>query len=83
MARTPDRVPGPSIEEETRYESQIIDPTEEGAVRYVSGSFRLRDSLGVYNPRSSTGLSLEYAIITTEGGIIYDSSGGLILKEIP
>jgi len=52
MPRTPDRVYGPSLEEETRYDEQTEDPTEEGAVRYVSGAFKLKDSLGIYNPRT-------------------------------
>jgi len=52
MPRTPDRVPGPSQEEETRYENTAEDPTEEGALRYVSGVFKLKDSEGIFNPRT-------------------------------
>lgn len=56
MARTPDRRPGESDEEgiilENRDPGDV--PTIGGGIRYVDGSFRLRDSFGVFNPRSST-----------------------------
>jgi hypothetical protein len=52
MPQTPDRFPG------ERYEEGIIlqdntagDPTENGGVRYTSGDFRMKDSVGVFNPR--------------------------------
>lgn len=53
MSATPDRFPG------EREEEGIIliddgsgDPPSTGGMRYVSGAFRLRDSVGVYDPRS-------------------------------
>jgi hypothetical protein len=34
------------------------EPTQEGGVRYVNGGFKLRDSLGVYDPRAAgTGIT--------------------------
>jgi hypothetical protein len=33
------------------------DPTQERAIRYVSGSFRMKDSTGVFDPRAGSGLS--------------------------
>ena len=57
MARTPDRTPGPSLEEETQYEDRGAgnDPTVDGALRYVDGNFRMKDGLGVFNPRTGAG----------------------------
>lgn len=59
MGRTPDRQPGPSIEEELQLEDRTADgdPTVEGALRYVGGSFKMKDATGVFDARSGTGLS--------------------------
>ena len=57
MGRTPDRYPGPREEEEVQYQEQSTDPTANGAVRYVSGSFRMKDSTGVFDPRAGSGLT--------------------------
>lgn len=54
---TPDRWPGPREEEELQLEERSTDPTVEGAVRYVSGSFRALDATGVFDLRSGTGLT--------------------------
>lgn len=51
MPKTPDRFPGTREETELLLRSQGTDPTDAGAARYVSGDFRLRDSIGVFNPR--------------------------------
>jgi len=55
MPITRDRFPGTRIEEELRLTDRTSDgdPVDERASRYVSGSFRLRDSLGVFNPRNA------------------------------
>lgn len=58
-AQTPDRFPGSLGEEEVILDEQTEDPSYEGAVRYVSGSFRAKDGTGVFNLRSGTGLSEE------------------------
>lgn len=52
---TPDTFPGPLEEEEIQLEERSTDPDLEGAIRYVSGSFKLKDNLGVFNPRSGGG----------------------------
>jgi len=56
MGRTPDRFPGPRIEEEIELEDRTADgdPSLERRMRYVSGAFRLRDSQGVYDPRAGS-----------------------------
>lgn len=51
MPRTPDRFPGPREEEEVQFAEQSSDPTVAGALRYVDGVFRQKDSVEVYNPR--------------------------------
>lgn len=52
MPRTPDRFPGTREETEVLLVSQASDPADEGAARYVTpGNFRLKDQLGVFNPR--------------------------------
>lgn len=56
MAKTPDRRPGESDEEGIILENRDPGdfPSLSGGIRYVNGSFSLRDSLGLFNPRSST-----------------------------
>jgi len=52
MPRTPDRFPGTREETEVLLSTQASDPADEGATRYVTpGNFRLKDQLGVFNPR--------------------------------
>lgn len=55
MPRTPDRRPGEADEEGTIYENLAPgnDPVTSGEVRFVNGAFRLKDSIGVFNPRSA------------------------------
>lgn len=57
MARTPDRQPGENLEEGTVYQNVLTDPPTQGGIRYVSGSFKLRDQYGVFNPRASGSFS--------------------------
>lgn len=55
MSQTPNRFPGQIDAEGVIFDSAAADPTVAGGMRYVSGSFRLKDSLGVFNPRSGGG----------------------------
>lgn len=59
MPRTPDRVPGPSVEEEVQFEDRTADgnPTETGAVRFVSGDWVGYDGASVKSLTTGTGLS--------------------------
>ena len=59
MPRTPDRTPGPAIEEELQLEDRTADgnPTENGALRYVSDDLVVKLSSGVVSLTSGTGLS--------------------------
>ena len=50
---TPDRFPGPLEEaEEIQLSDAGTDPTVAGAIRYVSGAFRLKDGTAVFDPRT-------------------------------
>ena len=55
MATTPDRFPGTREEDELKLTPESSDPTSVGAMRLVSGDFRLRDNYGVFNPRAFPG----------------------------
>lgn len=59
MGITPDRTPGPSLEEEVQLEDRTPDgnPTVNGAIRYVSGDFVGKTPGGVVSLTSGTGLS--------------------------
>lgn len=53
---TPDRFPGTREEDELALREDTTDPSVEGRLRYVSGAWRLVDSIGVYDPRGGGGL---------------------------
>ena len=56
MARTPDRTPGPSVEEELQLEDVAADPSIVGAITQNAGALKGRDSAGVFDLRSGTGI---------------------------
>lgn len=57
MPQTPDRRPGEADEEGMIFEPSLTDPPVVGGVRFVGGAFRFRDSGGVYDPRSASGVT--------------------------
>ena len=58
MSTTPDRRPGPLIEdEEIRLIENASTPSQAGALNYDGANFVMRDSLGSFNPRSGGGIS--------------------------
>jgi hypothetical protein len=57
VPRTPDRTPGPSIEEELQLEDNASDPSVVGGITQNAGVLKGRDSVGVFDLRSGTGLS--------------------------
>lgn len=57
MARTPDRSPGPAIEEELQLEDNSADPSVVGGITHNAGALKGKDSLGVFDLRSGSGLS--------------------------
>lgn len=57
MPRTPDRAPGPSIEEELQLQDDGADPTVVGGITLNAGALKGKDSIGVFDLRSGSGLS--------------------------
>lgn len=56
MTVTPDRFPGTREEFEIALDEQTgVEPAEVGGIVYSDGAFKLRDSSGVYDPRSGGG----------------------------
>ncbi len=56
MSRTPDRHPGPLIEDdEIRLGEVTVDPSIPGAVVYRDGAFKMRDAVGNFDPRTGGG----------------------------
>lgn len=60
MTLTPDRHPGALLEEEIQLEDRTTDgdPTLSGAIRYVNGSYKFKDGIGVYDPRFAPGFNV-------------------------
>lgn len=54
MPRTPDRMPGESLEEKLALQDEGEIADNEGDVVFRAGAFSMRDSLGVFNPRSGS-----------------------------
>lgn len=68
MPRTPDRQPGVSDEEAIILEDTGVDPAVVGELRYNAGAFRLRDALGVFDPRSGSSVfGTQYQYAESEG----------------
>jgi len=84
MVRTPDRFPGEREEDiGVILDSQSEEPQSEGEIRNVNGNIHMKDSLGVFNPRTGgSATTFENLILTTDGGVIYSSTGGYVLKEV-
>lgn len=57
MPITPDRFPGPAEEEELRLTPDEADPTVDGSLKFNGTSFRMKDSTGIFNPRTGGGIS--------------------------
>lgn len=55
MSKTPDRFPGEREDEGLVISDEGIDPDKLGEVRYSAGDFKMKDHLGVFNPRTSGG----------------------------
>ena len=54
MPRTPDRMPGESLEEKLALQDEGETADNQGEVVFISGSFSMRDYLGAFNPRSGS-----------------------------
>jgi len=57
MPLTPDRTPGPAIEEELQLADDGSDPSVVGALTNNAGVLKGRDNVGVFDLRSGSGIS--------------------------
>jgi hypothetical protein len=79
MPSTPDRKPGPLEEdEELRFGPNLVPPTQFGAMNYDGASFRMYDSLGIFNPRDAA--SFDDILIDDFGRIVYVGNGLFVLR---
>jgi hypothetical protein len=69
MSRTPDAFPGVRKEEGIIFDIDGENPSVEGEVRYVSGSFQMQDSVGVYDPRAGGGGGLTHQQIMARASL--------------
>ena len=60
MPQTPDSFPGARVEEGIIFDTEGPEPVVEGEMRYVSGSFQMRDSSGIYDPKVGIGGGLTH-----------------------
>lgn len=81
MTRTPDRFPGSREDDELILEDVSQNPLVEGAMRYVLGSFQFKDGSGVFNARVGGGADLGQLVLTLAGGVVYDGSGEVVIKQ--
>lgn len=79
MGTTPDRHQGESDEEGVVYENLAPgnDPTALGGQRFVNGEFRMKDQLGVFNPRDPSG-SFTVATLDVTLPAKYDEISGTV-----
>jgi len=54
MPRTPDEFPGERYDEGIVLEDLGLEPSLSGGIRFVSGSFAMRDKIGVFDPRTGS-----------------------------
>jgi hypothetical protein len=73
MSRTPDRVETELLLAE---QGAGNDPDEEGGVRYSDGAFRMKDAVGVYDPRKPL-------VPVRTGQVIYAARDATFRVETP
>lgn len=78
MGQTPDRFPGPLIEEELQLEESAVEPTVEGAIRNVGGVIKMRDAAGVFDPRTG-GFAVDDLLASDTGNVLV-GGGAVIVK---
>jgi hypothetical protein len=88
MGTTPDRHQGESDEEGTVYENLAPgnDPPALGGQRMVNGDFRMRDQLGVFNPRTASNAAhreLRHLIHFIDDGPALGFASGAFKETLP
>lgn len=74
MPQTPDRKPGPLIEEGIYFDDYGV-ATESGEMRYTGSRFSCYDSDGEYDPRTSGTPDLSKVVLEVSGAIVYTGNG--------
>lgn len=64
--KTPDRTPGPSLEEELQLQEDTVEPTIPGAVRYVDGHFSFCGPEGLIVPGAGYNPEFDFDIDLVE-----------------
>ncbi len=80
MGRTPDRTPGPSLEEELQLEDNGVDPSIVDAITQNAGVLKAKNSIGVFDLRSGSGFS-EAAPKTLRHLIHFIDDGPAVVEE--
>jgi len=84
MSKTPDRRPGTQYEDDAIvFDDRVSDlPSGDVGVYQKAGAMWARDTTGPFNLRqASGGNDNRYLIFKVDGGLVYDTSGDLALKE--
>ena len=90
MPQTPDRFPGEREDEGLILSDEGLEPDKDGEVRYNSGDFRMKDHLGVFNPRSSGGgttpthrdqILFANGSVFTPGRIVVDDNYNIVCDD--
>ena len=80
MSQTPDRKPGPVQEdEEIQLGPNVTAPSLPGAVNYDGTKFQMRDSFGVFDPRSGSGVPPASYF----GQVLYSVDGAIFSPQLP
>ena len=85
MPRTPDRFPGEREEDVgVILKGQADEPAEIGEIRNVNGEIHAKDSGGIFDLRTGGDppFPVERLLLTTNGGIIYSTTGALVVKAV-
>jgi hypothetical protein len=76
-----------AIESAGHYFQDASNRDESTLIHREGDDMRFKDSNNpsghTLSALASSGLGLDYATITTEGGLIYDSSGNFVIKDTP
>ncbi len=69
---TPDRFPGPLLEEEIRLDEGTDDPSQVGAICRKGSDILARDGTGVFNIRTGgVAFDVDNCVIDVAGGLVY------------
>lgn len=79
--KTPDRFPGECEDEGIILDEATGDPVVAGGLRFVGGSFKMRDSDGVFNPRTGGALDFDDILFETSGKAVLLTNGNVVMRS--